>query len=214
VVIDELADLMDTAPADVELGIVRIAQMARASGIHLILATQTPRAEVITGRIRANIPSKIAFRVSSALESRVILETKGAEKLVGKGDMLYLPPGSSQELRAQGALVTDEEIKDLVSYVSTQADPVFEKDITETIEKEMSDEEEGISQEDEELVEKCIEILRQEQKASTSMLQRRLRLGYNRASRMMDILELRGIVGAGDGAKPREILVDFGNEVV
>jgi len=214
VIIDELADLMDTAPADVELAIVRIAQMARASGIHLILATQTPRAEVITGRIRANVPSKIAFRVTSATESRVILEAKGAERLVGKGDMLYLAPGTSQVVRAQGALVTEEEIHDLVTFVSEQGLPVFAAGITETLEGsgDSGEGDDDIDPEDEETLEKCIDVLRQEGKASASMLQRRLRLGYNRASRMMDVLEMRGIVGPGDGAKPREILVDLGCE--
>ena len=212
VIIDELADLMDTAPADVEMGIVRIAQMARAAGIHLILATQTPRAEVITGRIRANVPTKIAFRVSSGLESRVILDAKGAERLVGKGDMLYLAPGTATLTRAQGALVTEEEIEDLVSYLTEQGDPVFESDITEAVEGgDMEDDE--VSEEDEEILQKCLEVLRQEGKASASMLQRRLRLGYNRASRMMDIMEMRGIVGPGEGAKPREILVDLGGGV-
>jgi len=209
VIIDELADLMDTAPADVEMNIVRIAQMARAAGIHLILATQTPRAEVITGRIRANVPTKIAFRVSSGLESRVILDVKGAERLVGKGDMLYLPPGSSALVRAQGALVTEEEIEDLVSYLTEQAEPVFEAEITETIEGGGDMDDEDVCDEDEETLEKCLEVIGQEGKASASMLQRRLRLGYNRASRMMDIMEDRGIIGPGEGAKPREILIDL-----
>jgi S-DNA-T family DNA segregation ATPase FtsK/SpoIIIE len=213
VIIDELADLMDTAPADVEMNIVRIAQMARAAGIHLILATQTPRAEVITGRIRANVPTKIAFRVSSGLESRVILDTKGAERLVGKGDMLYLAPGAATLTRAQGALVTEDEIRDLVTYLTEQASPVFEAAITESIENGALEEEEDITDEDEETLEKCFEVIRQEGKASASMLQRRLRLGYNRASRMMDIMESRGIVGPGDGARPREILIDLNGEL-
>jgi len=214
VIIDELADLMDTAPADVETAIVRIAQMARAAGIHLILATQTPRAEVITGRIRANVPTKIAFRVSSALESRVILDDKGAERLVGKGDMLYRPPGTQTLTRAQGALVTEDEIADLVAYATEQGAPIFESEITGAIEGDgFEDEGDEVSEEDEETLEKCLEVIHQEGKASASMLQRRLRLGYNRASRMMDIMEARGIIGPGDGAKPREILVDLENSL-
>ena len=209
VIIDELADLMDTAPADVEMSIVRIAQMARAAGIHLILATQTPRAEVITGRIRANVPTKIAFRVSSGIESRVILDAKGAERLVGKGDMLYLAPGTSTLTRAQGALVTEEEIADLVTYLTEQAAPVFEAAITESMESGDLDGGDDVSEEDEDTLEKCLEVIHQEGKASASMLQRRLRLGYNRASRMMDIMETRGIIGPGEGAKPREILIDL-----
>ena len=208
VIIDELADLMQTAPADVEQAIARIAQKARAAGIHLIIATQTPRADVVTGIIKANIPSRIAFQVSSALDSRVILDSKGAEKLVGKGDMLYLPPGSAQLQRAQGALITDDECISVVDFCSGQAAPIFEQGIEDSINGNSEDDEE-VSEEDEEIVEKCLEVIQQERRASTSLLQRRLRLGYTRAARMMDILEMRGIIGPGEGAKPREILVDL-----
>jgi DNA segregation ATPase FtsK/SpoIIIE, S-DNA-T family len=208
VLIDELADLMQTAPADVEMCIARIAQKARAAGIHLIIATQTPRADVVTGIIKANIPSRIAFQVSSALDSRVILDTKGADKLVGKGDMLYLPPGSAKLERAQGAFVTDAEIERLIDHCALQAKPQFEKEIQATINGENGDDEDDdVSQADEELIMKCIEVVRQEQKASTSLLQRRLRLGYTRAARMVDILEQRGIVGPGEGAKAREVFL-------
>ena len=207
VLIDELADLMQTAPADVEMCIARIAQKARAAGIHLIIATQTPRADVVTGIIKANIPSRIAFQVSSALDSRVILDTKGADKLVGKGDMLYLPPGSAKLERAQGAFVSDEEVERIVQHCSRQANPRYEKDIREVIENAGNDDEEEVSDADEELIIKCIEVVRQEQKASTSLLQRRLRLGYTRAARMVDILEQRGIVGPGEGAKAREVFL-------
>ena len=208
VIIDELADLMQTAPVDVEQAIARIAQKARAAGIHLIIGTQTPRADVVTGIIKANIPSRTAFQVSSALDSRVILDQKGAEKLVGKGDMLYLPPGSAQLVRAQGALITDDECKAIVDFCSSQAEPIFEQDIKDTITGNGDDDDE-VSDEDEEIIEKCLEVIQQEQRASTSLLQRRLRLGYTRAARMMDILEMRGIIGPGDGAKAREILVDL-----
>ena len=210
VIIDELADLMQTAPADVEQAIARIAQKARAAGIHLIIATQTPRADVVTGIIKANIPSRIAFQVSSSLDSRVILDNKGAEKLVGKGDMLYLPPGSAQLSRAQGALITDEECVSVVEFCSNQASPIFAQEIEEKINGNNDDDEE-VSDEDEEIIEKCLEVIQVERRASTSLLQRRLRLGYTRAARMMDILEMRGIIGPGEGAKPREILVDLAN---
>ena len=210
VIIDELADLMQTAPADVEQAIARIAQKARAAGIHLIIATQTPRADVVTGIIKANIPSRIAFQVSSSLDSRVILDNKGAEKLVGKGDMLYLPPGSAQLSRAQGALITDEECVSVVEFCSNQATPIFAQEIEEKINGNNDDDEE-VSDEDEEIIEKCLEVIQVERRASTSLLQRRLRLGYTRAARMMDILEMRGIIGPGEGAKPREILVDLAN---
>ena len=208
VIIDELADLMQTAPADVESAIARITQMARAAGIHMIVATQTPRADVVTGVIKANIPTRIAFQVASALDSRVILDENGAERLVGQGDMFYRPPGTSRLIRSQGVLVTDEEIHRLVGFVSAQGAPAFDPAIQNQLDASSPAEEE-ISEEDEMLVEKCIEIIRQEKRASTSMLQRRLRLGYTRAARVVDILERRGILGPGDGAKPREILVDL-----
>ena len=201
---------MQTAPADVEQAIARIAQKARAAGIHLIIATQTPRADVVTGIIKANIPSRIAFQVSSSLDSRVILDNKGAEKLVGKGDMLYLPPGSAQLQRAQGALITDKECISVVDFCSEQASPIFAQEIEDSINGK-SEEGDEVSEEDEEIIEKCLEVIQVERRASTSLLQRRLRLGYTRAARMMDILEMRGIIGPGDGAKPREILVDLAN---
>jgi S-DNA-T family DNA segregation ATPase FtsK/SpoIIIE len=208
VIIDELADLMQTAPADVESAIARITQMARAAGIHMIVATQTPRADVVTGVIKANIPTRIAFQVASALDSRVILDENGAERLLGQGDMFYRPPGTSRLIRSQGVLVTDDEIRQLVQFVSEQGTPAFDPSIQNQLESSAQAEEE-VSEEDEMLVEKCLEIIRQEKRASTSMLQRRLRLGYTRAARVVDILERRGILGPGDGAKPREILVDL-----
>jgi S-DNA-T family DNA segregation ATPase FtsK/SpoIIIE len=208
VIIDELADLMQTAPADVETGIARITQMARAAGIHIIVATQTPRADVITGVIKANIPSRIAFQVASKIDSRVILDENGADRLLGQGDMLYLPPSASRLIRAQGVLVTDDEIHRLVEFVSTQSPPAFDTAMHEKLQSAATSEED-VTDEDEELVEKCLEIIRQEKRASTSLLQRRLRLGYTRAARIVDILEQRGILGPGEGAKPREILVDL-----
>jgi S-DNA-T family DNA segregation ATPase FtsK/SpoIIIE len=209
IIIDELADLMQTAPADVESAIARITQMARAAGIHLIVATQTPRADVITGVIKANIPSRIAFQVASKIDSRVILDENGADRLLGQGDMLYLPPSTSRLIRAQGVLVTDEEIHRLVEFVSAQSPPSFDLAMQDKLETSSAATDDDVTDEDEELVEKCLEIIRQEKRASTSLLQRRLRLGYTRAARIVDILEQRGILGPGEGAKPREILVDL-----
>jgi S-DNA-T family DNA segregation ATPase FtsK/SpoIIIE len=209
IIVDELADLMQTAPADVESAIARITQKARAAGIHMIIATQTPRADVITGVIKANVPCRMAFQVASALDSRVILDENGAEKLLGQGDMLYRPPGSGRMLRAQGVLVTDEEVNRLVEYAANQGAPAFDHAIHSRIQGEGGEEGEEVSDEDQELVEKCLEVMRQEKKASTSLFQRRLRLGYTRAARILDILEDRGYVGPGEGAKPREILVDL-----
>jgi S-DNA-T family DNA segregation ATPase FtsK/SpoIIIE len=208
IIIDELADLMQTAPADVETAIARITQMARAAGIHIVVATQTPRADVITGVIKANIPSRIAFQVASKIDSRVILDENGADRLLGQGDMLYLPPSASRLIRAQGVLVTDDEIHRLVQFVSAQSPPAFDSAMHEKLQPSAAPEED-VTDEDEELVEKCLEIIRQEKRASTSLLQRRLRLGYTRAARIVDILEQRGILGPGEGAKSREILVDL-----
>jgi DNA segregation ATPase FtsK/SpoIIIE, S-DNA-T family len=209
VIIDELADLMQTAPADVESAIARIASIARAAGIHLIVATQTPRADVVTGVIKANIPCRIAFQVASKIDSRVILDENGADRLLGQGDMLYLPPGTSRLIRAQGVLVTDDEIRRMVEFVSAQSAPGFDAAMHEKLEAATAAADDDVTDEDEELVEKCLEIIRQEKRASTSLLQRRLRLGYTRAARIVDILEQRGILGPGEGAKPREILVDL-----
>ncbi len=207
VIIDELADLMQTAPADVESAIARITQMARAAGIHMIVATQTPRADVITGVIKANIPCRIAFQVASKLDSRIIIEDAGAERLLGQGDMLYMPPGTSRLVRSQGVLVTDDEIKKIIEHTRRFAEPAFDSEVQEKLQGSNTVEE--ITEEEEELVQKCIDIMRQERKASTSLFQRRLRLGYSRAARVVDILEQRRYIAPGEGAKPREILVDL-----
>ncbi len=164
--------------------------------------------DVVTGIIKANIPSRIAFQVASGLDSRVILDQKGAEKLLGQGDMLYLPPASSQLQRSQGVLVTDDEIHRLVKFVAEQAKPKFESSIHDKLNSPTIDEED-VTDEDEELVDKVLEVMKQERRASTSLFQRRLRLGYTRAARIVDILEQRGIVGPRDGAKDREILIDL-----
>ncbi|MDW8344948.1 MAG: DNA translocase FtsK [Verrucomicrobiae bacterium] len=209
VVIDELADLMHTVPADVEMAIARLTALARAAGIHLIIATQRPSTDVVTGVIKSNIPSRVAFQVSSMQDSRVILDANGAEKLLGKGDMLYLA-GSGKLTRAQGVLVTDEEIHRIVEFIGKHAKPRWETEIHQKLQKPLpSDDETDEVEEDEELIEKCIEVIRQTNRASVSMLQRRLGIGYNRAARIMDILEERGIVGPARGAEPREILVDL-----
>ncbi len=210
VIIDELSDLMLVAPADVEMAIARITQMARAAGIHCIVATQRPSVDVITGVIKANITARIAFQCASKVDSRTILDAMGAEKLIGKGDMLYLPPGSAKLIRAQGALVTDVEIQRVVEFIARQAKPSYELEIHQQLQDALTEleEKEGID-EDEELIQKCIEVIRTEQKASVSLLQRRLRLGYTRAARIMDELERRGIVGPSKGAEPRDILIDL-----
>lgn len=219
VVIDELADLMLVAPADVEMAIARITQMARAAGIHCIVATQRPSVDVITGVIKANIPARIAFQVASRVDSRTILDAMGADKLLGKGDMLYLPPGSARLIRAQGVLITDEEIESVVVHIAQQGKPSYEKEIHEQLQKPVSMLEGGFGgtgnigvagpNDDEGLIQQCIEVIRSEQKASVSLLQRRLRLGYTRAARLMDELEQRGVVGPSKGAEPRDILIDL-----
>jgi DNA segregation ATPase FtsK/SpoIIIE, S-DNA-T family len=210
VIIDELADLMLVAPADVEMAIARITQMARAAGIHVIVATQRPSVDVITGVIKANIPARIAFQVAARVDSRTILDAMGADKLLGKGDMLYLPPGSARLIRAQGVLITDQEITDVVEFISRQGKPSYELEIHQQLSRPTAslDDESGID-EDENLIQQCIEVIRSEQKASVSLLQRRLRLGYTRAARIMDELENRGIVGPSKGAEPRDILIDL-----
>lgn len=210
VIIDELADLMLVAPADVEMAIARITQMARAAGIHCIVATQRPSVDVITGVIKANIPARIAFQVASRVDSRTILDAMGADKLLGKGDMLYLPPGSAKLIRAQGALVTDQEIQGAVDFIARQGKPNYDLEIHKQLSAPANSfgDESGCD-EDEELIQQCIEVIRSEQKASVSLMQRRLRLGYTRAARIMDELENRGIVGPSKGAEPRDILIDL-----
>ena len=215
VIIDELADLMLVAPADVEMAIARITQMARAAGIHCLVATQRPSVDVITGVIKANIPARIAFQVASRVDSRTILDAMGADKLLGKGDMLFLPPGSAKLNRAQGALITDQELQSIVDFIAKQAKPSYEMEIHNALQKMPSSAGTGFNpdesgcDEDEEIIENCIEVIRSEQKASVSLLQRRLKLGYGRAARIMDELENRGIVGPSKGAEPRDILIDL-----
>jgi S-DNA-T family DNA segregation ATPase FtsK/SpoIIIE len=212
IIIDELADLMQTAPAEVELAIARLSAKARAAGIHLVLATQTPRANVITGVIKANVPSRIAFQVNSGLDSRVILDENGAENLLGKGDSLYLPPGSAKLVRGQGAFVSDEEVARVVEYIVRQAEPKFEESIQAKLDSSEPEEEE-LSEKEQENYENALEILRQERdggndKASTSMLQRRLRIGYNTAANLIDRLGKNGIIKKTEDGKSWEITRD------
>jgi len=211
-IVDELADLMMVAPADIETGIARLAQLARAAGIHLVLATQRPSVNVITGVIKANLPCRISFQVSSKIDSRTILDGGGAEQLIGRGDMLFSPPGSSRLVRSQGAFVSDEEIADIVEFLKTNGPPKFAEEVQKQIEAGDELDLNGGGEESEsgdELFSKAIDVLRSTKRASTSMLQRRLRIGYNRAANLMDQLEDRGIVGPENGSSPREILVDL-----
>ena len=200
--VDELSDLMIVSAAEVEDSICRIAQMARGVGIHLIIATQRPSVNVITGYIKANIPSRIAFSVTSGTDSRVILDQIGAEKLVGRGDMLYLPTSSSSPIRIQGSFVTQKEIESIVTYIKNQVKPRYIKDITK-VESKISEK----VTEDEELIEEAIKMILKAGYASVSLLQRRLRLGYSRAGRLIDILEDMGVVSGYAGSKPREVLI-------
>ena len=202
-VIDELADLMMVAPQDIETCIARLAQLARAAGIHLIIATQRPSVNVITGVIKANLPSRIAFKVASKVDSRTILDAMGADHLIGRGDMLFLPPGTADLVRAQGAFVDDDEIKAIVDFLKANGPPKFDEQFQATVESAGGPD---AGDDGEELLPDAVEVLRSTKRASTSMLQRRLRIGYNRAARLMEILEARGIVGPENGAQPREIL--------
>ncbi len=210
-VVDELADLMMVAPADIETGIARLAQLARAAGIHLILATQRPSVNVITGVIKANLPSRIAFKVASKVDSRTILDTMGADHLIGRGDMLFLPPGSADLVRAQGAFVGDDEITNIVHHIrDVNGEPRFDENFQRNIESpDTGDAGPAEGEWDDELVPDAIEVIRTSKRASTSMLQRRLKIGYNRAARIMEILEAEGMVGPENGSSPREILMDI-----
>jgi DNA segregation ATPase FtsK/SpoIIIE, S-DNA-T family len=207
-VIDELADLMMVAPADVEDSIIRLAQKARAVGIHLVLATQSPRVDVITGMIKANVPSRIAFAVSSQTDSRVILDQNGAESLLGQGDMLFSPVGSSRLQRIQGAYIDEAQIAKLTDLWRRQGEPELREELLEEVEPEMP---EGAPDEfdpdEDPLLTDAIRLVAEMQTASTSMLQRRLRLGYTRAGRMIDMLERRGVISGYEGSKPRQVLI-------
>jgi S-DNA-T family DNA segregation ATPase FtsK/SpoIIIE len=209
-VIDELADLMMVAPADVEDSIIRIAQKARAVGIHMVLATQSPRVDVITGMIKANVPSRIAFAVSSQTDSRVILDQNGAETLLGMGDMLFSPVGSSRLQRIQGAFIDEGEIAQLTEGWRRQGEPEFREELLEEVEEpadESGGNEDGFDPDEDPLLSDAIRLVAEMQTASTSMLQRRLRLGYTRAGRLIDMLERRGVISGYEGSKPRQVLI-------
>jgi S-DNA-T family DNA segregation ATPase FtsK/SpoIIIE len=211
IVVDELAELMGQVQQEIEPCIVRLAQLSRAAGIHMILATQRPSVNVITGTIKANIPGRIAFQVAQGNDSRTILDTIGAEKLLGKGDMLYLPPGKAKPIRLQGTWTKDEEMNRVTDFVRSQGTPDFITEITEKIESNKPTMPE--LDEDDELLEQAMEVLRSTKRASTSSLQRRLRIGYNRAANLMDLLEEKGIIGPPTETGPRDILVDLDGEI-
>ncbi len=206
-VIDELADLMMLARAEVEDAIARLAQLARAVGIHLVIATQRPSVDVLTGVIKANFPSRVSFQVSSRVDSRCILDEIGAERLIGKGDMLYLPAGQSKPTRIQGVFVSDDEMNGLIAYLKTQAPPQYRDEIAK-FGKSKDALDEAVD-EDDELLDEAVRVVLETGQASISMVQRRLRVGYTRAARLIDMMELRGIVGPHSGSKAREILVDL-----
>ncbi|GMV98926.1 MAG: hypothetical protein AMXMBFR84_00660 [Candidatus Hydrogenedentota bacterium] len=204
-IIDELADLMMLARAEVEDAIARLAQLARAVGIHLIIATQRPSVDVLTGVIKANFPARMSFQVSSRVDSRCILDEIGAERLIGRGDMLYLPAGQSKPTRIQGAFVSDEEMNRLIAYLKTQAPPQYRDEIEKFGKKDQLDD---LADQDDDLFDEAVRVVLESGQASISMVQRRLRVGYTRAARLIDMMEIRGIVGPHMGSKAREILVD------
>ena len=219
VLIDELADLMLVAAKEVEESICRVAQMGRAAGMHLVIATQRPSADVITGLMKANIPSRIAFAVASAMESRIILDTQGAEKLVGRGDMLFAPLGSGKPQRVQGCFISDPEVAAVVNFVKQNSGAAqYDNAVMEEIEHNAAEKDKGskgvggsapeeVDSEFDELIDAAAEVVVETGQASVSMLQRRLKLGYARAARLVDQLEEKGIVGPFEGSKPRQLLV-------
>ena len=206
VVIDELADLMMVAARDVEGYIARLAQMARASGIHLLVATQRPSVDIITGIIKANFPSRISFQVSSKVDSRTILDRVGAEKLLGMGDMFFMPPGTSRLQRIHGAHISEKEVNRVAKFVKEQGRPSYDESILAIKEEEDTSGDED--EEYDELYDRAVALVAEIRQASISMIQRKMRVGYNRAARMIERMEKEGVVGPSDGVKPREVLIN------
>jgi len=204
IIIDELADLMMVASRDVEVALTRLAQMARAAGIHLILATQRPSVDVLTGIIKANFPTRLTFQVSSRTDSRTIIDTIGAENLLGNGDMLFLPPGTAKLQRIHGAFISEVELARILEFLKGQQKPEYDKSVIDVPvrEKDGSDD-----QEYDEKYDDAVALIAKTRQASISMIQRHLRIGYNRAARIIEMMEKEGIVGPSDGAKPREVLI-------
>ena len=207
VIVDELADLMMVASKDVETSIARLAQMARAAGIHLILATQRPSVDVLTGLIKANFPTRISFKVSSKIDSRTILDASGAEHLLGAGDMLFLAPGTAQIKRIHGAYISEKETSDIVEFWKKQGSSAYDDAMMQEIERKRTASSPAGGDEIDERYDEAVALVTQTGQASISMVQRRLRVGYNRAARMIEMMEKEGVVGPADGAKPREVIV-------
>ncbi|MCU0561858.1 MAG: DNA translocase FtsK, partial [Desulfobacterales bacterium] len=205
IIIDELADLMMVASRDVEVALTRLAQMARAAGIHLILATQRPSVDVLTGIIKANFPTRLTFQVSSKTDSRTIIDANGAENLLGNGDMLFLPPGTGKLQRIHGAFISEEELSRIIDHLKKQDSPDYDQQVTEAPPAEAA----GPNGEEEydERYDDAVELVTRTRQASISMVQRHLRIGYNRAARIIEKMEREGVVGPSDGVKPREVLV-------
>jgi S-DNA-T family DNA segregation ATPase FtsK/SpoIIIE len=205
ILIDELADLMMVASKGVEDSLTRLAQMARAAGIHLIVATQRPSVDVLTGIIKANFPARMSYKVTSRVDSRTILDAMGADKLLGKGDMLFLPPGTTKLVRLHGVMVSDAEIQRIVDFIKKQAKPHYQEDIFQSVVQAEPNEEEA--EEFDEKYDEALAIVAKDRQASISYIQRRLRIGYNRAARIIETMEREGVVGPSDGVKPREVYV-------
>ena len=204
IIIDELADLMMVASRDVEVALTRLAQMARAAGIHLILATQRPSVDVLTGIIKANFPTRLSFQVSSKTDSRTIIDSNGAESLLGNGDMLFMPPGTAKLQRIHGAYISETEMARITDYLKNQKKPEYDEEVTEAADPETTDAHDA---EDDEKYDEAVALVTRTRQASISMVQRHLRIGYNRAARIIEMMESEGVVGPSDGAKPREVLV-------
>jgi len=204
IIIDELADLMMTAKKEVEISVARIAQKARAAGIHLVVATQRPSTDVITGLIKANLPSRVSFQLASYVDSKTILDRAGADKLLGQGDMLFIPPGSSQLVRLHGAFIDDQDIQKITSFLKDQGKPIYRDEI---LEEEQDEEELGFDEDVDDLFSQGVDLVKRSGHASASFLQRHLKIGYNRAARMIETMEAKGIVGPADGSRPREVFM-------